>query len=157
MTKAIERAQKKVEENNFGIRKRLLEYDDVMNSQREVIYTRRRHALYGERIRDRPEQHHVRLRHDVRGESRRRRIRRFPYRNDPRSAIQPSFDEAAYEKAKPRELIELIVADLQAAYTRRMKAIADMVRPVMERVYEDRKGSWTPISTSPLTDGQPRA
>ena len=50
MSKAIERAQRKVEENNFGIRKRLLEYDDVMNSQREVIYTRRRHALYGERI-----------------------------------------------------------------------------------------------------------
>jgi preprotein translocase subunit SecA len=50
ITKSIERAQKKVEENNFGIRKRLLEYDDVMNSQREVIYTRRRHALYGERI-----------------------------------------------------------------------------------------------------------
>ena len=50
MTKASERAQKKVEENNFGIRTRLLEYDDVMNSQREVIYTRRRHALYGERI-----------------------------------------------------------------------------------------------------------
>ncbi len=50
ISKSIERAQKKVEENNFGVRKRLLEYDDVMNSQREVIYTRRRHALYGERI-----------------------------------------------------------------------------------------------------------
>lgn len=50
MTKSIERAQTKVEENNFGIRKRLLEYDDVMNSQREVIYKRRRHALYGERL-----------------------------------------------------------------------------------------------------------
>ncbi len=50
ITKSIERAQKKVEENNFGIRKRLLEYDDVMNSQREVIYTRRRNALYGERL-----------------------------------------------------------------------------------------------------------
>lgn len=50
VTKSIERAQKKVEENNFGIRKRLLEYDDVMNSQREVIYTRRRNALYGERL-----------------------------------------------------------------------------------------------------------
>ena len=50
ISKSIERAQKKVEENNFGIRKRLLEYDDVMNSQREVIYKRRRHALYGERI-----------------------------------------------------------------------------------------------------------
>ena len=50
MTKRIETAQKKVEENNFGIRKRLLEYDDVMNAQREVIYKRRRHALYGERL-----------------------------------------------------------------------------------------------------------
>ena len=50
ITNAIERAQKKVEENNFGIRKRLLEYDDVMNSQREVIYKKRRHALFGERI-----------------------------------------------------------------------------------------------------------
>ena len=50
ITKSIERAQKKVEENNFGIRKRLIDYDDVMNQQREVIYTRRRHALFGERL-----------------------------------------------------------------------------------------------------------
>ena len=50
ITKSIERAQKKVEENNFGMRKRLLEYDDVMNSQREVIYRRRKNALYGERV-----------------------------------------------------------------------------------------------------------
>ncbi len=50
VSKSIERAQKKVEENNFGIRKRLLEYDDIMNSQREVIYTKRRNALYGERL-----------------------------------------------------------------------------------------------------------
>ena len=50
ITKSIERAQKKVEENNFGIRKRLLEYDDVMNSQREVIYKKRKHALSGERL-----------------------------------------------------------------------------------------------------------
>jgi len=50
ITKSIERAQKKVEENNFGVRKRLLEYDDVMNSQREVIYNRRRNALFGERL-----------------------------------------------------------------------------------------------------------
>src|SRR5690606_15752331 len=50
ITKSIERAQKKVEENNFGIRKRLLEYDDVMNSQRSVIYSKRRNALFGERL-----------------------------------------------------------------------------------------------------------
>ena len=50
ITSSIERAQKKVEENNFGIRKRLIEYDDVMNSQREVVYTKRRHAIFGERL-----------------------------------------------------------------------------------------------------------
>ena len=50
VNKSIERAQKKVEENNFGTRKRLLEYDDVMNKQREIIYTKRRHALFGERL-----------------------------------------------------------------------------------------------------------
>ena len=153
MTKAIERAQKKVEENNFGIRKRLLEYDDVMNSHREVIYTRRRQALYGGRIEidlnnimydfatTFVENHEGVEFDDFRIEM----IRE--------AAIQPSFDEAAYEKAKPRELIELIVADLQAAYTRRMKAIADMVRPVMERVYEDRKGQLDTNIYFPITDG----
>src|SRR6476469_7489322 len=50
ITRSIERAQKKVEENNFGIRKRLLEYDDVMNSQRTVIYAKRKNALFGERL-----------------------------------------------------------------------------------------------------------
>ena len=50
VNKSIERAQKKVEENNFGTRKRLLEYDDVMNKQREIIYTKRKHALFGERL-----------------------------------------------------------------------------------------------------------
>src|SRR5690606_39984192 len=50
LTKSIERAQKKVEENNFGIRKRLLEYDDVMNSQRTVIYAKRKNALFGDRL-----------------------------------------------------------------------------------------------------------
>ena len=50
ISKSIERAQKKVEENNFGIRKRLLEYDDVMNKQRTVIYTKRKHALMGDRV-----------------------------------------------------------------------------------------------------------
>ena len=153
ISKSIERAQKKVEENNFGIRKRLLEYDDVMNSQREVIYTRRRHALYGERIEidlnnimydfatTFVENHEGVEFDDFRIEM----IRE--------AAIQPSFDEAAYEKAKPRELIELIVADLQGAYTRRMKAIADMVRPVMERVYEDRKGQLDTNIYFPITDG----
>ena len=153
MTKAIERAQKKVEENNFGIRKRLLEYDDVMNSQRTVIYTRRRHALYGERIEidlnnimydfatTFLENHEGIDFEDFRIEM----IREV--------AVQPSFDAATYEKSKQKELIELIVADLQAAYTRRMKAISDMVRPVMERVYEDRKDQMNNNIYFPITDG----
>ena len=149
MTKAIERAQKKVEENNFGIRKRLLEYDDVMNSQREVIYTRRRHALYGERI----EIDLNNIMYDFATNHEGVEFDDFRIEMIREAAIQPSFDEAAYEKAKPRELIELIVADLQGAYTRRMKAIADMVRPVMERVYEDRKGQLDTNIYFPITDG----
>ena len=153
MTKAIERAQKKVEENNFGIRKRLLEYDDVMNSQREVIYTRRRHALYGERIEidlnnimyDYAEafvenhegsdyaDFHLELIREV--------------------AVEPSFDAAAYDNMKGNQLVEAIVADLKAAYDRRAKAVAETVRPVMERIYEDKKDQMDSNIYFPLTDG----
>ena len=153
MSNAIERAQKKVEENNFGIRKRLLEYDDVMNSQREVIYTRRRRALYGERIEidlnnimyDYAEaflsSHEGWEFEDVRLEL----IREV--------ALQPSFDEAAYNKANHRELIEMIVNDLREAYARRAKAVADTVRGVMQGVYEERKDQLDTNMYFPLTNG----
>ena len=153
MTRAIERAQKKVEENNFGIRKRLLEYDDVMNSQREVIYTRRRHALYGERIEidlnnimyDYAE-NFVETNRGIGYEDFRMELIR-------EVAIEPSLDEAAYEAAKPGELVEAIVKDLKAAYARRAKAVADTVRPVMERIYEDRKEQLDSDIYFPLTNG----
>ncbi len=153
MSNAIERAQKKVEENNFGIRKRLLEYDDVMNSQREVIYTRRRRALYGERIEidlnnimyDYAEAflnaHEDWDYEDVRMEL----IREV--------ALQPSFDEAAYKRANRRDLLEMIVSDLREAYARRAKAVADTVRAVMQRVYEDRKDQLDSTMYFPLTNG----
>ncbi len=153
LSNAIERAQKKVEENNFGIRKRLLEYDDVMNSQREVIYTRRRHALYGERIEIDlnnilydyaelfVEQHGGIEFEDFRFEL----IREV--------AVEPSFGAEAYAKAKPAELAEWIVKDLQELYARRAKAVADTVRPVMERIYEERKEQLDGNIYFPLTDG----
>ena len=153
MSNAIERAQKKVEENNFGIRKRLLEYDDVMNSQREVIYTRRRRALYGERIEidlnnimyDYAEAflnaHEDWDYEDVRMEL----IREV--------ALQPTFDEVAYKKANRRELLEMIVSDLREAYSRRAKAVADTVRLVMQRVYEERKDQLDSTMYFPLTNG----
>ena len=153
MTRAIERAQKKVEENHFGVRKRLLEYDDVMNSQREVIYTRRRHALYGERteidlnnIMYDYAENFVETHGGIEFDDFRVELIR-------EVAIEPAFDAAAYESAKPEELAEWIVRDLKAAYARRSKAVCDTVRPVMQRVYEDRKDQLDTNIYIPMTDG----
>ena len=104
MTRAIERAQKKVEENNFGIRKRLLEYDDVMNSQREVIYTRRRHALYGERIEI--DLNNIMYDFAENFVEENRGIEYEDFRMERSSARWPwslPVDEAAYGDAKPEE------------------------------------------------------
>ena len=153
MTRAIERAQKKVEENNFGIRKRLLEYDDVMNSQREVIYTRRRHALYGERI----EIDLNNIMYDYADNfvevNRGIEFEDFRFELIREVAIEPSFDEATYGSAKPAELAELIVKDLKDAYARRAKSVADTVRPVMERIYEDKKDQLDTNISFTITDG----
>ncbi|MBQ5879045.1 MAG: SEC-C domain-containing protein, partial [Alistipes sp.] len=153
MTKAIERAQKKVEENHFGTRKRLLEYDDVMNSQREVIYARRRNALYGERLEidlnnimydyaeNFLETHEGAPYEDVKFEL----IREV--------AVEPTFDEAAYGKMKREELVEWIVKDIKATMALRGKAIADIVRPTMEKIYEERKDQLDITMRFPITNG----
>ncbi len=153
MTKTIERAQKKVEENNFGVRKRLLEYDDVMNSQREVIYTRRRHALHGERIEidlnniicDYAE-NFAEQNEGVDFEDFRLELMRD-------IAVEPTFDQAKYNSVKRSELVTLIAADIQSHYARRAKQIADMVAPVMAKVYEDRKDNLDSNIVFPITDG----
>ncbi len=108
MTKAIERAQKKVEENNFGIRKRLLEYDDVMNSQREVIYTRRRHALHGERIEIDLNNIMYDYADNFAETTRGVDFEEFRMELIREVGTEPSFDAATYEKAKPEELADLI-------------------------------------------------
>ncbi len=153
MTKTIERAQRKVEENNFGTRKRLLEYDDVMNSQREVIYTRRRHALYGERIEidlnnimcDFAEAF-VEQNEGVEYEDFRMELIR-------EVALEFSMDEDTYKRSSPKDIIDHIITDLRAHNERKGKMIADTVRPVMERVYEDRKDELENNMYFPLTDG----
>ncbi len=153
MTKAIERAQKKVEENNFGIRKRLLEYDDVMNSQREVIYTRRRHALHGERIEIDLNNIMYDYADNFAETTRGVDFEEFRMELIREVGTEPSFDAATYEKAKPEELADLIVKDMKATYELRAKAVADTVRPVMERVYEDRKEHLDANIYFPLTNG----
>ncbi|OUN78935.1 preprotein translocase subunit SecA [Alistipes sp. An116] len=153
MTKAIERAQKKVEENNFGIRKRLLEYDDVMNSQREVIYTRRRHALYGERIEIDLNNIMYDFADNFVEENRGIEYEDFRMELIRQVAVELPMDEATYKNAKTAELVEAIVKALKEAYARRAKAVADTVRPVMERIYEDRKDQLDSNIYFPITDG----
>ncbi|MCH5331330.1 MAG: SEC-C domain-containing protein, partial [Alistipes sp.] len=153
MSNAIERAQKKVEENNFGIRKRLLEYDDVMNSQREVIYTRRRHALFGERI----EIDLNNIMYDY--------AEAFIATHDGwdfdgiqlellrEVATQPTFSAEQYNNARHEQKVEMIVNDIRETYNRHAKAVADTVRPVMQRVYEERKEQLDTVMYFPLTNG----
>ncbi len=156
MTRAIERAQKKVEENNFGIRKRLLEYDNVMNDQRKVIYKLRRDALDGERIditlNNVMCDYAATLSATTKGvdysDLRIELIREL--------AMEPSFDEQTYNRAvdgRAEELDNLIIEDLTASMSRRSKSIADTVRPVMERVYADRAEELDSNIYFPITDG----
>jgi preprotein translocase subunit SecA len=124
-----------------------------MNSQREVIYTRRRHALYGEQIEidlnnimyDYAEMF-VQSHEGVDYES-------VSYDLIREVALQPSFDEATYNAAKPKQLVELIVEDMRTLFARRQKAVADTVRKTMEVVYEDNKSQMDRIMHFPITDG----
>lgn len=152
MNRAIERAQKKVEENNFGIRKRLLEYDDVMNSQREVIYTRRRHALYGERV-------EVDLNNIIfdyaeafveanRGND----YEEFKIIMIREISIEPSITAEEYLQIKDKDLVVSIHSDITDALKRRGKTIADVAYPVLNKVYEEHGAQFETISV-PVTDG----
>ena len=154
MTKAIERAQKKVEENHFGTRKRLLEYDDVMNSQREVIYTRRRHALYGERIDI--DLNNLRCDYAIKfveaheGCS----FEEFKFDLMREVALDTSILEEQFEAMKPKEIVDSIVADLTALYERKARVIADVVRPTMERIYNDAGDNLHRRVAFPISDGR---
>ena len=154
MTKAIERAQRKVEENNFGVRKRLLEYDDVMNSQREVIYTRRRHALYGERIDI--DMNNLRYDYALKFVESHEGCPYEEFKFDlmREVAIDFSMEEAQYDKMKPQQLIEAIVTDLTLHFERKAKAVADAVRPTMTKIYEQRKDNMDMRIAFPFTDGR---
>ncbi|MBQ8272542.1 MAG: preprotein translocase subunit SecA [Tidjanibacter sp.] len=153
MTKAIERAQKKVEENNFGIRKRLLEYDDVMNKQRTAIYTMRRHALYGEGV-------DIDLNNMILSfaDTFAANIKGAPYEEMSlelirQVAIQPSFDEATYQKASTTEFADLITEDIRAAYARRAQMVAQTAMPVIKNVVESNaqaENMYVPVTNGTL-------
>ncbi len=154
ITKSIERAQKKVEENNFGIRKRLLEYDDVMNSQREVIYKKRRHALYGERIQ-------VDLSNMI-FDTCESLVNEFYSGADHEGfklelirvfSVSSPFDEEEFLKGNPVELTSKLYENVWGAYKRKTEAIAKQALPVIKDVYETKSHQYQNIVV-PFTDGQ---
>jgi preprotein translocase subunit SecA len=153
ISRSIERAQRKVEENNFGIRKRLLEYDDVMNSQREVIYTRRRHALYGERIDvdilNMVSDYSATLIDQMHGST---SFEEFSLELIRLLSIEPNFDEATWKHSAVAELADALQAHLLDTYRRKMEAIARQALPVIKNVYENQGSAYENIVV-PVSDG----
>ena len=152
MNRAIERAQKKVEENNFGIRKRLLEYDDVMNSQREVIYTRRRHALYGERIEVDINNMIVDFAENFIA-TYKDSYEEFKFELMKQLAVETTITEQEFSVLKEEDIIRRTVEDINALLRRKGESIANVAYPVLESVYEQHGQMYENISI-PITDGK---
>ena len=153
MSGAIEKAQKKVEENNFGIRKRLLEYDDVMNKQRTAIYTMRRHALYGEGVDIDLNNMIISFADTFTASLEGASFEDFSYELIRQVAVQPTFDEATYNSAKGEQLADLVIADIRAAYARRAQMVAQTAMPVIKNLVESNpqaENMYVPITNGTL-------
>ena len=152
ISKSIERAQKKVEENNFGIRKRLLEYDDVMNSQREVIYKRRRHALFGERIQVDIANMMFDLSEVIANEHHGGDFEEFKMELIRTFSMESPISEEEFMKEKPEQISEKIYDVVLENYKRKVEGISKQAYPVIKNVYESKAESYENIVV-PFTDG----
>ena len=150
ISKSIERAQKKVEENNFGIRKHLLEYDDVMNKQRTVIYEKRRHALMGERI-------GMDIANVIWD-----RVVSIIEKNDYEGtkegflkvlSMEVPFTEEEFDNANKADLEERAFQEAMAAFKRKTDRIQSDAYPVIQQVYEN-QGQMYEFILVPITDGR---
>lgn len=154
ISKTIERSQKKVEQNNFGVRKRLLEYDDVMNKQRVVIYSRRKNALYGERLSvdinnamyDWVEDHisEFKAAGDFEG---------FKFESIRQLAFEPSLSAADFANEKQDDLVQRVFDELLTAYDRKNNDIAERALAVFKNIQRDR-GSEVKNILVPFSDGK---
>jgi preprotein translocase subunit SecA len=153
ISKSIERAQKKVEENNFGIRKRLLEYDDVMNSQREVIYSKRRHALLGERLSldinnmmfDMCESIVLDSHGTLDYSEFSLEVLRF-------LAVEPPVDESEYKELNANEVTERLYNSVRENYQRKHQLMVQQAWPVIKDVFE-KQGKVYENIVVPISDG----
>ena len=153
LNSSIERAQKKVEENNFGIRKRLLEYDDVMNSQREVIYTKRRNALSGERV----EIDVMNMMQDIAQilveKSEGMSYDEFSELVMTSLSIDLCFDEDFYNQSNEKVIAEKLHEHMLQSYERRMDTMVQRAFPIVKSVYEKQAAVYTNIAI-PISDGR---
>ena len=153
LSNAIENAQKKVEENNFGIRKRLLEYDDVMNYQREAVYSRRRNAISGEKV-------EIDLQNMMKDTAELfvERSKGYTFEDFESSlmaqlSIDSGLDEETYEKARPVEIEDRLVEHMLEVYKRRMDTLVERLYPIIREVYE-KQGSMYQNIAIPISDGR---
>ena len=154
LSKSIENAQRKVEENNFGIRKRLLEYDDVMNFQREAIYARRKNALSGERIEidvmNMMIDSAALLAQRAEGLS----YEEFEELVMGKLSIDLGFTAEEYSKAKEEEISDMLCKHMQVVYKRRMDGLSEKVYPFIKQIYEKQGNMYKFIGAIPISDGR---
>jgi preprotein translocase subunit SecA len=153
MTKSIERAQKKVEENNFGIRKRLLEYDDVMNAQREVVYKRRRHALHGERLKvDIANMLYDTCELIATDNKNANDFKNFEFELIRFFSITSPVNETEFNKLTEMELTAKVYKAASQFYTEKTERCAREAFPIISNVYLDANNHYERIVV-PFTDG----
>ena len=153
LSSAIENAQKKVEENNFGIRKRLLEYDDVMNYQREAIYSRRRNAISGEKVEIDLQNMMVDTASLFVDKSSGFTLEEFRESLMARFSIDLEISQEEYEKIKKNDLVQRICEVMLDAYKRRMDGLDEKLYPIIKEVYE-KQGSMYQNIAIPVSDGR---
>lgn len=152
ISKSIERAQKKVEENNFGIRKRLLEYDDVMNSQREVIYGKRRHALFGERLSiDIANTMYDVCADIVKEHSEAKNFDTFNLELIKTFSIESPVSQEEFLKGN-KDVEQIVFDKAYSSFLQKSKQIASSAYPVIKNVYENSAHLYENIVV-PFTDG----
>ncbi len=155
LSNSIEKAQRKVEENNFGIRKRLLEYDDVMNYQREAVYSRRRNALSGERIEIDVMNMMLDTANIIVEKTEGMPYDAFSEYVMAQLSIDPGFDAAFYEKAKRPELAQKLYEHMDEVYRRRMDNLVAKAWPLLKTIYEKQGQLYTDqMIRIPVTDGR---
>ena len=154
MTKSIERAQKKVEENNFGIRKRLLEYDDVMNAQREVIYKRRKHALSGNRLKvDIANMIFDTCETIVEQTKAAEDYKDFQFQTISLFGITEFLDEETFIKSSITALTDALYVQAYRAYEQKLHEHAQVALPVVQTILMNPSNNYKRVVV-PFTDGQ---